>query len=265
MESLNSSPEAQPEGANTSQYDGQGELHSPHAPQDPRVNDDALSFRLALAGLRDDLGSDEDDYTSQISTDSRAGTPPESPAQSVDTAGADNLRASHLDTDRNSLSISHHSSLDVRISFHAEQSSPPETGPRIPGEDPWITFLNDELSSTFSSGEHHTHRMLLILRAYFGVASPSGQYARWVAETLQRVSDEYLLCVGTWEVLEREGDLEGFLWLVWDALLEVVVRMDYAGDDQEAVVLLVRELLRTKRRREVTIVGVSAFLVVPVG
>ncbi|OIW30466.1 hypothetical protein CONLIGDRAFT_279815 [Coniochaeta ligniaria NRRL 30616] len=238
------------------------------SPDDPRegssgAQGEAAGFRLTLLGMRGELNqdSDDDECTSQSSTNSSTGTPPESPAQSLGVATEEGLQASHLDVDRNSVNISHRSSLDVRISFTAgpepdeagaAEEEPPDGSPM----DPWMRFLYDEIESTESSGEHHTYFMLLVLADYFACQEAKAAPARRAADVLHQLNDEYLLCASSWEIFEYYQDLQGFLWLVWGALLDVVVRMDYRDDSQDSVVLLVEELLRPRPTRNIEITGV---------
>lgn len=217
--------------------------------QGPASQGEALSVAQTLSGLRGGLDgdSDEDEYSSQISTDSSpretAECPPQPPSYAASTAGSN----SRLDRDQNDVTISSRSSLDVRISLsggHREDTAAPEAV--HPPVAPWIAFLDEEVASTGRSGEHYAHRMLLALRAYFRDTVPTEGFASEIADYLHSVNEEYLVCISSWGRTGREEDLADFLWLVWGALLEVVVRMNYGGDDQWAVVMLVRELLRPR-------------------
>lgn len=241
-----------------------------HSEGNNEARGEVTGFRLTLSGIRGDLGqdSDDDECTSQTSTDSSTRTPPETPAQSSGISIEEALHTSRLDIDRNSVVISHRSSLEVRISFAAnpepeEDGAVEGEGPRrVSPTDPWIKFLYDEIGSTEFSGEHYTHRMLIVLWGYFACADVTEQEARRVADNLHRINDEFLICVSSWEVLEHDQDLQSFMWMVWGALLEVVVRMDYRDNSQDSVVLLVKELLKTRVRvvEKLKVIGVRPSL-----
>jgi hypothetical protein len=260
-----SDAEARPDTNYILSRDVQGEAHPAQAPQNHDAGGELSVFHLTLSASREEgEQSDDEDYTSQISSDSALSTPLASPVLSLEEEQQRTTHlapdgTSYLDTDRNSVSISHHSSVDVGISFHDEDE--PEVmyavGPDDETARPWTVFLDDEITSTHSTEERYTHRMLLLLREYFGIPLPTREYARLVAETLASVNDDYLTCASSWEVFEHDADLQGFIWLVWGALVEVVVRMDYRGDDADAAVLLVGQLLRTEPRKGREIIGVS--------
>jgi hypothetical protein len=98
--------------------------------------------------------------------------------------------------------------------------------------------------------------MLVILKKYFSSPSPTQEDARRTADRLDKANDDFLLGVGSWAFFDDEEDMQAFLWLLWGALLEIAILMDYRTDSQESVVMLVEELLRG-REKEIEVPGVS--------
>ncbi|KAB5546860.1 hypothetical protein GE09DRAFT_1242106 [Coniochaeta sp. 2T2.1] len=233
MYHFDSDPETLPEWSHTSDEEEDATTHSNPVFQEDRLNSE--SFR------GDELV--DDGYTSQISSSSpREETPPDTPDDA------------HLAVDRNSVAISNRSSLDLRLSFSPFQSTTSPAPPAQPSPppldlEPHLAFLREEIDSTWSSGEHFTHRRLVILWGYFACEDSDSdsvtreENAKQAAENLHRLNEEYLLAVSSWEILESDTQLQGFLWLVWTCLLEVVVRTDCTGDEMEGVVVLVGEML----------------------
>lgn len=65
-------------------------------------------------------------------------------------------------------------------------------------------------------------------------------------DDLGKLNCEFLLDIDSSTLFEEQPDAEGFLWLLWGALLEVMVRMDYRDDSHESIVLLVMGMMSDK-------------------
>lgn len=236
---------------------------TPMAPGEPS------DFRLTLSGMRRDLDQDSNpEYTSEGSSDSSQRTTLESPEQPLHPTN-DLRPSSQLDVDRTSLRISQHSSLDVRIDFATDAEG--DAAEALPSAEPpiapWLAWLNSEINDTHkdvtagswewdSDDEYYAFTILIVIRSYLSQDVVEGA-AKFTAAKLYHFNDEYLSDQSTWKRFEKQEDMEGFLWMVWCALLEIAVRMDCRGDSQDAIVLLVKELLLRPRVKLPVVYGVS--------